>query len=139
MIDVAAVGSLLAPALPYLLQSAGRVASQASDAIGDKTWEYAQRMWEKIGARLSERPAAQEAAEDVAAAPDDEDARQVLVYQLRKLLERDAGLAAEVEQLMAEAAQHVEIAVVGDRNVTIAAPVHRSTIIGGDDNVVGGS
>ncbi len=138
MIDVAVVGALLAPALPYLLRSADHAASQAVEVLGDKSWEYAQRLWEKLRARVRERPAAQEAAEDVAAAPGDEDARHVLVYQLRKLLERDAGLAGEVEQLMAEAAQHVSIDVVGDRNVSIAAPVDRSTIISGDGNAVGG-
>ena len=138
MIDGTAVGALLAPALPYLLQPAGRVASQAADAIGDKTWEYAQRVWEKLACRVAERPAAREAAEDVAAAPDDGDAQRVLVYQLRKLLERDTGLAVELEDLMAEAAQHVEIRVVGDRNVSIAARVDGSTIITGDGNTAGG-
>ena len=137
MIDVAAVGALLAPALPYLLRSADHVASQAAAAIGDKSWEYARHLWQKLGPRLSERPAAQEAAEEVAAAPGDEDARQVLAYQLRKLLERDGALAVEVEELMAEAAQHVELRVVGDRNVTIAGRVDRSTIISGDGNASG--
>jgi hypothetical protein len=138
MVDVVAVGALLAPALPYLLRPAEYVAAQAAQVLGDKGWEYAQRLWQKLGARVCERPAAQEAVEDVAAAPGDEDAQQVLTYQLRKLLERDAGLAAEVEELMAEAAQHVAIRVVGDRNVTVAGRVDRSTIIGGDGNTVGG-
>ncbi|MGH2841365.1 MAG: hypothetical protein ACRDKY_11150 [Solirubrobacteraceae bacterium] len=139
MIDAAAVGALLAPALPYLLRPAAHVASQAADALGDKSWEYAKRLWAKLGPHLAARPAAQEAAEEVAAAPADEGAQYVLAYQLRKLLERDAGLAAEVEELMAEASQHVEIRVAGDRNVTIAAPVDRSTIISGDANTVDGA
>lgn len=138
MIDVAAVGALLSPALPFLLRPAAHVASQASDAIGEKTWEYAQRLWKALEARVRERPAAQEAVEDVAADPADEEAQHVLVYQLRKLLERDAGLAAEVEELMVEAAQHVELRVIGDRNVSVAAPVDRSTIISGDRNTVVG-
>ncbi len=139
MIDVSAVVALLAPALPYLLRSADHVASQAAAVIGDTSWEYAQRLWQKLAPRLSERPAAREAAEDVAAAPNDEIAQHVLAYQLRKLLERDAGLAAEVEELMAEADQHVDIRVAGDRNVAIGGRVDRSTIISGDGNVVGGS
>jgi hypothetical protein len=139
MIDVAAVGALLAPALPYLLKSADHVAAQAADAIGAATWEYAQRLWERLSARLGDRPAAQEAVADVAAAPGDEDARYVLEYQLRKLLERDAGLAAEIEELMAEAVRHVDIRVTGDRNVTVAAPVTGSTIITGDANKLGGA
>jgi hypothetical protein len=140
MIDVAAVGTLLAPALPYLLRSADHAASQASEAIGDKAWEYAQRVWDKLAARLNERPAAKEAVEDVAADPGDKDAQQVLTYQLRKLLERDAGLAAELEELMAEAAQYVELDLTGDRNIAIVnADVDSSTIISGDGNTTSGS
>lgn len=138
MVDVVAVGALLAPALPYLLRPAEHVASRAAEVLGDKGWEYAQRLWQKLGSRVGQRTAAQEAAEDVAATPDDEDAQRALAYQLRKLLERDAGLAAEVEELMAEAAQHVEIRIAGDRNVTVAGRVDRSTIISGDGNTVGG-
>jgi len=139
MIEVAAVGALLAPALPYLLKSAEHAASQAATAIGDKTWHYAQRVWDKLSPRLGERPGAREAAEDVAADPGDEDARQVFAYQLRKLLERDEGLARAVEALMAEAAQHVEIRVTGDRNVTMNdAAVQDTTIVTGDGNTLGG-
>lgn len=138
MIDVVAVGALLAPALPYLLRPAEHVAEQAAQALGDTSWEYAQRLWQKVGARVGARPAAQEAAEDVATAPDDEDAQRALAYQLRKLLERDAGLAAEVEELMAEAAQYVEIRVAGNRNVTVAGSTAHTTIISGDGNTVGG-
>lgn len=139
MIEIAAVGALLAPALPYLLKSAEHAASQAATAIGEQTWKYAQRLWDKLAPRLGERPGAREAAEDVAADPADEDARQVLAYQLRKLLERDEGLAAEVEAIMAEAAQHVEIRVAGDRNVTMNdAVVNDTTIVTGDGNTLGG-
>lgn len=138
MIDVAAIGALLAPALPYLLKSADHAASQAASVIGDKTWEYAQRVWHKLSVRLGERPGAREAAQDVAADPADEEARQVLTYQLRKLLERDAALAAEVEEIMAEAARYVEIRVAGDRNATMNETVVKdSTIVTGDGNTLG--
>ena len=139
MIEIAAVGALLAPALPYLLKSAEHAASQAASAIGEQTWKYAQRLWDKLAPRLGERPGAREAAEDVAADPADEDARQVLAYQLRKLLERDEGLAAQVETIMAEAAQHVEIRVTGDRNVTMNEAFLKDTkIVTGDGNTLGG-
>lgn len=137
MIDVAAIGALLAPALPYLLKSADHAASQAATAIGDKTWVYAQRVWDKLAARLGDRPGAPEAAAEVAADPADDDARAVLEYHVRKLLERDAGLAAELEELMAEAAQHVEITIVGDRNVTLHnSTVTDTTIVAGDGNTI---
>ncbi len=138
MIEVAAVGALLAPALPYLLKPAEHAAAQAASAIGEKTWEYAQRVWDKLSGHLHERPGAREAAQDVAADPTDEDAQHVLTYQLRKLLERDEELAAEIEALMAEAAQHVEIRVAGDRNVTMSDSVVKdATIVTGDGNTLG--
>lgn len=140
MVDVVAVGALLAPALPYLSRSADRLAAKAGDAIGDASWEFAQRLWAKLGARLRERPAAEEAVAEVAAAPDDAGARFVLERQLGKLLEADPELAAEVGAIMAEAtaAGVVQVSVTGDRTITLAnSPTTHSTIISGDGNRVG--
>ena len=135
MLDVIAVGTLLAKALPYLAKPAERLATKAGDAIADASMEFAQRIW-----RLSERPAAQEAVEEVAAAPDDEGARFVFERQLGKLFEADPELAAEVEEIMAQAvaAGAVRVNVEGERNVTITnSPVTNSSIISGDSNTVG--
>ena len=140
MLDVIAVGTLLAKALPYLAKPAERLATKAGDAIGDASMEFAQRIWAKVGGRLSERPAAQEAVEEVAAAPDDEGARFVFERQLGKLFEADPELAAEVEEIMAEAVEAgaVRVNVEGERNVTITnSPVTNSSIISGDGNTVG--
>jgi|GEM_PF-6111623 len=47
---------------------------------------------------------------------------------------------AEIEELMAEAAQHVELDVCGNRHVTIVdAQVDRTTIITGDGNTTAGT
>ncbi|MDQ3678161.1 MAG: hypothetical protein M3401_15425 [Actinomycetota bacterium] len=140
MVDVVAVAALLARALPYLSKSADRVATQAGDAIGDAAWRFAQRIWAKVGGRLSERPAAQEAIDEVAATPDDEGARFVLERQLGKLFEAEPELAAEVEGVMSEAvaAGVVQVSVQGDRNVTITdSPITNSAIISADGNTVG--
>jgi len=141
MVDVAAVGALLAPALPYLVRSADRAANQAADALSGAAGDFAQRVWAKLGGRMSERPAAREAIADVVAAPDDEDARFVLVRQLGKLLDADPDLAAEIEGLMDEATRAgVEIHVVGDRNVMITdATLTNSSIISGDASTRAGS
>lgn len=139
MVDVIAVGALLAKALPYLAKPAEHLATRAADAIGQASWGFAQRIWAKVGGRLSERPAAQEAVEEVAAAPDDEGARFVLERQLAKLFEADPDLAAEVEGIIAEAAAAgvVRVDVQGDRNVTLASsPVTNSSIISGDGNTI---
>jgi hypothetical protein len=142
MVDVVAVGALLAKALPYLAAPAAQLASRAGEAIGDASWDYAQRVWAKVGRRLSERPAAQEAVEEVAAAPDDDGAQFVLQRQLGKLFEADPQLAAEVEEIMAQAvaAGAVRVNVEGDRNVTLTnSPVTNSSIISGDGNTTGSS
>lgn len=139
MVDVIAVGALLARALPYLAKPAERLATRAGEALGDASWEFAQRIWAKVGGRLSERPAAQEAVEEVAAAPEDEGARFVLERQLGKLFDADPGLAAEVQEIMEEAvaAGAVGVSVQGDRNVTMtSSPVTNSSIISGDGNTV---
>jgi len=140
MLDVIAVGALLSRALPYLAKPAERLATRAADALGEASWDFAQRVWGKVGGRLSERPAAQEAVEEVAAAPDDEGARFVLERQLDKLFAADPELAAEVEEIMAQAvaAGAVRVNVEGERNVTITnSPVTNSSIISGDSNTVG--
>ena len=66
MIEVAAVGALLAPALPYLPKSADQVATQAAEALGGVTWDLAQRVWAKVGGRLRERPAGRVAINEIA-------------------------------------------------------------------------
>jgi hypothetical protein len=139
MVDVIAVGTLLARALPYLATSADRAASHAADAVGDAAWGFAQRIWSKVGARLEARPAAQEAVADVAAAPEDEGARFVLERQLAKLFEGDPHLAAEVAAIVAEAAAAgaVNVDVRGDRNITMAgSQIANSSIVSGDANTV---
>ncbi len=142
MVDVIAVGALLAKALPYLAKPAERLAHRAGEAVTDASWEFAQRVWAKVGGRLSERPAAQEAVEEVAAAPDDEGARYVLQRQLGKLFDADPQLAAEVEEIMAEAAAAgaVQVDVQGDRNATLTnTSVTHSSIVTGDANTIGSS
>lgn len=134
MVDVVAVGALL---VPYLSRSAERVATQASDAIGDAAWGFARRIWSKLGDRLAERPAAKEAIDDVAAAPDDKGARSALERQLSKVLGADPELAAEIEAVLKEATAAGVVEVQGDRNVVLKdASVTNSPIVAGDGNTI---
>jgi hypothetical protein len=81
------------------------------------------------------KPAAQEAVQDVAKAPEDADAQAVLRLQLKKLLAEDEALAREVAQLWEEArAAGVVIIAAGQRSVA-ALSIEGSTIITGDQNV----
>ena len=84
---------------------------------------------------METKPAAQEAVQDVAKAPEDADAQAVLRLQLKKLLAEDEALAREVAQLWEEArAAGVVIIAAGQRSVA-ALSIEGSTIITGDQNV----
>lgn len=130
MVDVAALGALLASALPYLIRAGDHVASEASRVLGDEAWRHAKRLWERLAGAVGGKPAAQEAADDVAAAPADAEAQVALVHQLRKLLEADPALAAEVERLLADAERAGVVARAS--SVAVGGSATNSVIITGD-------
>ena len=133
MVEVAALGALLAPALPYLLRAGEHAAAEASDALGRLSWEHAKRLWDRLGAAFGDRPAAQEAAEDAAAAPDYADTRVALARQLRKVMAADPELERDVEALFAEARQAGVVVAAGERSVAIGRDAKNSIIVTGDD------
>jgi hypothetical protein len=109
----AALVSLLAPFLPYLVRAGERAAENVADALTTEAGRHARALWEKLFPHVESRPAAAEAAADVAANPDDELARGALQLQLRKLLDQDAGLRGEVERMLAEAERQGVVATRG--------------------------
>lgn len=135
--DIAAltqsVAPLLIPLMPYLLKMGEKAAEEAGEKIGGATWEWGKGLWSKLRAKVEAKPAAIEAAQEVAKNPDDVDAQAALRLQLRKLLEGDATLAEEVYQLVEKAqAAGVTVTASGDRSVAIGRDVKGSTIITGD-------
>lgn len=92
----------LAPFLPYLLKAGEKAAEEAGEKLGEASWERAKALWGRLRPKVEAKPAALEAAQDVAAQPDDEDAQAALRRQLKKLLAEDQALAAEVARLMAD-------------------------------------
>lgn len=135
MVDVGALAALLGPALPFLTDAGERVATQASQAVGRGVWEHAQRLWERLADAVAARPAAQEVVDDVAADPQNAEAAVALVYQLRKILDSDPGLAHEVEQLLGEARQ-AGVVASGARSVAVGGSVANSAIVTGDNSSV---
>src|ERR1017187_10031545 len=95
----------LAPLLPKLLDQtligAGR---EAGKKTLDQSLAWGQRLWEKLRPRVEAKEAAREAAEDVSAHPQDDDAQVVLRRQIEKLLKADEALAAQVASLCLQAA-----------------------------------
>ena len=92
--------NFLDPFLPYLLQMGEKAAEEAGKKLGTETWERAKALWERLKPKVAAKPAAQEAVQEVAAHPEDEDAHAALRWQLRKLLAEDETLAREVQRML---------------------------------------
>jgi hypothetical protein len=124
--DVAGLTAFLAPLLPALLNIGGRVAQETVDAAGDEAVGFARRLWEKLRGKVEAKPAAEEAVKDVAENPQDEDLQTVLRVQLKKLLDEDPDLAAELSQLWDEGK------ATGAVTITVTASGAGSVAVGRD-------
>ncbi len=132
--------AFLSPFLPYLLKAGDKAAEKMGEQVGEKlapglgkrAWQTAQTLWGKLRPRVQTKPAAQEAAQDVAEHPDDADAQAALRRQLVKLLD-DAALAQDLAQVWEQAhAAGVTLFVSGDRNVVAGRDIIGATIFTGD-------
>ena len=141
MLDVAVLAkdvvAFLIPFLPYLLKAGESAADEAGKKLGElaggDAWDKAKALWCKLRLKIEARPPAQEALEDVAAAPKDEDARAVLRQQLKKLLAEDKELADGVAQIYGEVKMAgVNIAAIGERSVAIGRDAINTIINTGD-------
>ncbi len=133
--DIAALTAFLAPFLPYFARAGENLAEEAGTKLGSEAWEHAKRLWGKLRPKVEAKPAANEAAADVADRPGDERARSALELQLEKLLADDPTLAGEVARLW-EDARAANVVAIGDRSVAVGGSAH-GVFITGDDNVVG--
>ena len=79
--------------------------------------------WDKFWPKVEERPGAQEAVQDAAAAPDDADARAALRLLLKKLLTEDSFLATELARPLESNGQ-----VLTEATITQKSGVRRSRI-----------
>lgn len=98
--DVAGLTAFLVPFLPFLLKAGEGAAEQASEQFGAETWSQANAIWSKLQPHVEAKAAAQEAVQDVAQNPEEDDLKIVLRVQLRKLLEQDPDLATAIAQMM---------------------------------------
>ena len=132
--EVAALTAFLAPFLPSLIKAGEKAVEKAADAMSDEALKYAKALWDKLQPGVEAKPAAKEAAEEVAAHPDDDDALASLRLQLRKLLEQDQGLAEDLARIWqdAQAANVVQVTASGERSVAVGGDVTGSTIVTGD-------
>ena len=121
MLDIAALAStltgLLAPALPYLVKFGEQAGTEASKKIGLDAWEQAKTLWDRLRPRFEKKLAAQEAANDVADDPSNEDAQAALRQQLKKLLVEDSDFALELAKVLASRTTPSGIAIDSSVNV----------------------
>ena len=125
------VTTALVPFLPYLLKAGEKAAEETGKKAVDQSWEWGKSLWSKLKPGVEAKPAALEAAQDVAHAPEDEELRIALRVQLRKLLTEDQSLAEEVSRLL-EQGKAAGITSSGDRNVVIGGDAKGNTIVTGD-------
>lgn len=131
----AAITGFLAPVLPYLLKGGEKAAEEVGKKFGSAVWDKATTLWARLRPRLKANPAAQEAIQEMAKAPEDQAAQGALNLQVRKILSEDSALAEEVARWLEEAKRAGVITIAaGDRSVALGGPVMGSTIITGDGN-----
>ncbi|HKY42979.1 MAG TPA: hypothetical protein VJM50_07770 [Pyrinomonadaceae bacterium] len=125
----------LVPLLPYLLKAGEKAAEQTGKIVADQSWEWTKALWSKLKPKVEAKPAALDAAQDIAQAPDDKDAQACLRRQLTKLLEEDESLAEEVSRWLEEGkAVGINVSASGERSVAIGGNVTGSSIVTGDQN-----
>ncbi|HKI00534.1 MAG TPA: hypothetical protein VKK31_01005 [Thermoanaerobaculia bacterium] len=108
-----ALTTFIAPALPSLVSGGGELVKAAGETLGEKGVELIKSLWSKLRPKVEEKPAAAEAVQDTAKAPDDTAALEALQMQLRKILEADPSFAAEIAKLLEgagpKASYHAEV------------------------------
>lgn len=139
--DIVALASslttVLVPLLPYLLKAGEKAAEETGKAVAGQSWEWAKSLWTKLQPKVEAKPNALEAAQDVANAPEDQDAQATFRQQLKKLLAEDQSLAEEVSRWLEKGkAAGINVSATGERSVAIGGDVKGSTIVTGDQNKV---
>lgn len=129
---VQGVSAVLMPVLPYLTEFGGKIAESAAEKISEDMWEGGKNIWEKLRSPFESRSAALDAAKDVAATPNDDDAQGAFRQQLKKILMQDHSLAVEIERMLGQLQQqNMTVIASGDRSVA-GVNIINSTITTGD-------
>jgi hypothetical protein len=133
--DVSALVTILAPCLGILLSGVNAAAQEIGKAVGPDLLDHAKRLWAKLRPHVDAKPGALEAAQDVAAQPDDERRRAALELQLEKLLGEDPELVQALKPLLADAVR-AGVVAAGERAVAVGGNVTGGVIVTGDGAVI---
>jgi CHAT domain len=131
--DIALLVKFLVPCLPFLLNVGNKAVEGASQKLGEDVWRKATVVWGKLQSKVEAKPMAKGAAQELANFPDDADALDILQKQLKKLLDEDKALAAEIAGLMAEDSEVIS-KVVNTLNQTITGNKNLVQNSTGDNN-----
>ncbi|WP_414570178.1 hypothetical protein [Nostoc sp. CCY 9925] len=135
--DIVTLTTFLTPFLPYLLKAGEKAAEEAGKKLGEgfgaSAWEKAKALWTKLQPKVEAKPMAKAAAEELANSPNEPDAKETLQNELKKLLDRDKNLAAEIANLMQEDSEAIS-PVVNTFNQTISGNDNQAQNILGDGN-----
>jgi CHAT domain len=131
--DIALLVKFLAPCLPFLLNVGNKAVEGASQKLGEDVWLHATAIWGKLQPKVEAKPIALGAASELANSPNDADALDILQKQLKKLLDEDKALAAEIAGLMSEDSEVIS-KVVNTFNQSITGNNNVVQNVTGDGN-----
>jgi hypothetical protein len=129
------LASILAPCLGVLLSGANAAAQEVGKTLAPELLEHAKRLWAKLRPHVESKPAALEAARDVAERPDDERPRAALELQLEKLLAERPALLDELAPIVKDAVA-AGVVAAGERSVAVGGNVSGGVIVTGDSAVI---
>ena len=127
---------------PYLLKAGKALADQAVEQLP----EGVGKVWSYVLEKFQGKPAAEEAANDLASHPDDEDSQAAFRKQLKKLLE-DPAVVAELSDLLTKGKESVGINVqsgavatdggvaAGQGGIAVGGSVGANIVMGNNNTV----
>ena len=133
--EVSVLVAILSPCLGVLLKGVNAAAEEIGKAVAPELLDHAKRLWARLWPHVELKPAALEAAGDVAQAPDDARTRAAFELQLEKLLKERPELASELAPIVKDAVASGVVAV-GERSVAVGGNVSGGVIVTGDSSTV---
>ena len=133
--EVSVLVSILGPCLGVLLTGVNAVAQEIGKSVAPELLEHAKRLWAKLRPHVESKPAALEAATDLAERPDDVRARAALELQLEKLLSEQPDLVQEIAPIVRDAVA-AGVVAAGERSVAVGGSVTGGVIVTGDSATV---
>jgi len=95
--------TLAATAVTALAPYLAKAGEKAVEEVGKKLPGFVGTMWQALIGKFTGKPAAEEAARDLVATPDDADTQGAFRKELRKLLDAEPAFAEELARLLAQA------------------------------------